>query len=188
MAKFKGPFFRIWNSNLYKFIYAYIYFYIITSMSKLTWEFEQSASGRNQSSKRFLKYTHKCACKYVKIPIFTKTWGERIRIHILILGYLPMYSISHTLCQLLYIFFSLSGRLNWRAEHIGGFCTKSLLITLLVKLAYFLCHQQIGAQIRLLHWSLKELLNFAKRSEKLPSATKEWMHAGWKNIQIKYLK
>ena len=110
----------------------YIYFLYHNKhvqINGVQWEFEQSASGRNAISRPrhpteedFLKYTHKCACKYVKIPIFTKMkpGGElRIRIHILniMVIYLCNSYLTHDFVNN-YIFFSFfyPGRPEWRAS------------------------------------------------------------------------
>ena len=65
--------------NLYMQYIYFLYHNKHVQINGVQWEFEQSASGRNAISRPrppteedFLKYTHKCACKYVKIPIFTK--------------------------------------------------------------------------------------------------------------------
>ena len=65
--------------NLYMQYIYFLYHNKHVQINGVQWEFEQSASGRNAISRPrpptevdFLKYTYKCACKYVKIPIFTK--------------------------------------------------------------------------------------------------------------------
>ena len=65
--------------NLYMQYICFLYHNKHVQINGVQWEFEQSASGRNAISRPrppteedFLKYTYKCACKYVKIPIFTK--------------------------------------------------------------------------------------------------------------------